>query len=811
MAVLTCQLCDGPVQKPVLADGKTFCCHGCRDVWRLLGEEHLAQLKNQPVVDWTAARTTLSDRDAKPTPSGNLDDITIHVSGLWCASCGLLVQHVVNRLPGVAEASINYASESLQAQFDPTVTTPSVISQAITSLGYGIDGDTPGHSDQSTADSGLLWRLAVSSVLSLFLMMGSVPIWSGYLPQFPPDLRLFLSISLWVLTTPVVFWAGWPFLRGAWTSLRHLIPTTDLLVTLASVTAYTYSLVSMLKDGPYLYFDTCGFLVTFLLLGRILEIGTRQRALAVTRHLSGLWVREATVLCDGQERRVLVNSLSPGDKVIVRPGERVPVDGVVSDGTSDIDESFLTGESVPVVKHAGSHVYAGTTNFSGRLVIATERGADDSVLAQTLQFVRDAQVQGPIYRRLTERALAAFIPGVLIVSVCTFCLWEWVVPVGTTSALLRAMAALVIACPCALSVAAPVTSQFAVQTLGREGVLLRSDEAIERCAEVDAVVFDKTGTLTEGQVRLTGFYPTDSVLLQLAASVEAASEHPVGRAIVAAANAQGMKLQPISNFAAHPGEGVTASVNGRRVSVRKHAGEQLSAELEQTAAELSAQGHTLSVLWVEDRPRAVLAFSDTVRHNVFETVAILQSAGVRVHMATGDQAEAARQVAVATGIPTWCAGLTPMAKSAYIRSLQEEGLRVAYVGDGVNDAAALLQANVGIAMGSGTDIAAQAGHLVLMNSRLDVIPQVLATCKKTVTVIRQNLAWATLYNLASLTAAVAGFAQPALAALAMVLSSAFVLGNAMRLSGTRPAVYARRFSYVVGSTGVLFILARYGV
>ncbi len=799
------------MEKPVLADGKTFCCHGCRDVWRLLGEEHLAQLKSHPGVDWTAARRTLSDRDAKPIPSGDLDDITLHVSGLWCASCGLLVQHVVNRLPGVAGASVNYTSESLQAQFDPTVTTLSEISQAITSLGYGIEGDTPGRSGPSTADSGLLRRLAVSAVLSLFLMMGSVPIWSGYLPQFPPDLRLFLSLSLWVLTTPVVFWAGWPFLRGAWRSLRHRIPTTDLLVALASVTAYTYSSVSVLKDGPYLYFDTCGFLVTFLLLGRILEIGTRQRALAVTRQLSGLWVQEATVLCDGAEQRVLVNALSPGDEVIVRPGERVPVDGVVSDGASDIDESFLTGESRPVVKYAGSHVYAGTTNFSGRLVISTERRAGESILAQTLQFVRDAQVQGPIYRRLTERTLAAFIPGVLIVSACTFCLWEWVVPVGTSSALLRAMAALVIACPCALSVAAPVTSQFAVQALGRDGVLLRSDEAIERCAEVDTVVFDKTGTLTEGQVRLTDFYPNDSELLQLAASVEAASEHPIGRAILSAANAQGIKLQPISDFAAQPGEGVTAWVNGRRVTVRKHAGERLSAELEQTVTKLSAQGHTLSVLWVEARPRAVLAFSDTVRLNVFETVALLQSAGVQVHMATGDREEAARQVAVETGISTWRAELAPTDKSTYIRSLQEDGLRVAYVGDGVNDAAALLQADLGIAMGSGTDIAAQAGHLVLMNSRLDVIPQVLATCKKTVTVIRQNLAWAILYNFASLTAAVAGFAQPALAALAMVLSSAFVLGNAMRLSGTPPTVYARRFSYVVGTAGMLFILARYGV
>lgn len=809
MAVLTCHLCEQAVDEPIVTNGQTFCCHGCRDLWRLLGDEQLSELKGLGGFDWTIARNAPQGVNTDTTDAFEQADLAFHLTGLWCASCGVLVQHVLHRLPGVVDANVNYTAESLRVQFRPELTTSTQICEAVSSLGYGIQSVTSDDGEALARDNSLIRRFAISVALSVLLMMCSVPIWNGYLPQLPPSLRILLSALLWTLTTPVVFWAGWPFLRGAWESVRHRIPTMDLLVSLASLAAYCYSAINVVDGGPYLYFDTCGFLVTFLLLGRILETGTRQRAIAVTRHLSGLTVREATVLCDGKERRLPVKQLYQGDSVVIRPGERVPVDGVVHDGRSDVDESFLTGEAAYVEKQAGDHVYAGTTNFTGKLVVSTERTVDDTVLAQTLRFVQDVQGQAHVYRRLTERVLRFFIPGVLVVSVLTFCLWVSITPVGTSGALLRAMAALVIACPCALSVAAPVATQCAVQVLGKDGVLLRSDEAIERCSRVNVVVFDKTGTLTHGRAKLTGIYPNNPHLLQLAASVEAASEHPFGRAVVEAARDANLPLHVASSFATHPGEGVTATVNGQHIRLCKHRGEALSAELDCEVAELC--GHSLSVLWVDNCPRAVLAFSDTLRLDAAEAVKELEAAGMAVHMATGDRAGAAMQIADAAGIRTWKSGLTPVDKVAYIRTLQANGKKVAYVGDGVNDAAALIQADLGIAMKSGTDVAIQSGHLVLMRSQLTAIPITVSTCKQVVSIVRQNLIWAVAYNLGALIAAVAGFAQPAVAALAMVLSSAFVLGNALRILGSHPSVYARRFSYVVGSAALLFVLARYGM
>lgn len=812
MAVLTCDLCSQDVQVPITLGGKTFCCHGCLDMWQLLGEEQLAELKQGPGIDWALVRTpTGSPLRDQQAGSGQQRALNLRLTGLSCVSCGTLVEHVVHRLPGVLESQVNYPAETLEVSFDPYVATPTQICETVSRLGYGVQADGSAGHDAPGVDRSLVRRFAVSLTLSVLLMMASVPIWAGYLLELPHSAKFLLTAVLWLLTSPIVFWAGWPFLRGAWTSLRHRIITMDLLISTASLAAYFYSVIAAVWDEPYVYFDTCGFLITFLLLGRLLESGTRERAHAVTRSLANMTVSEATVLRHQQEEQVHIEDLRKGDLVVVRPGSRIPVDGVVREGTSDVDESFLTGESPCVAKRPDEQVYAGTTNYTGRLVIENTRDADETVLAQTLRFVHKTQAEGHVYHMLTERLLRVFVPGVLLIAVFTFCLWEWILPVGTATAILRAVATLVIACPCALSVAAPVTSQCAVSVLGQEGVLLRSDEAIERSSGVDTVVFDKTGTLTRGLVRLTGCYPENPLLLQWAASVEAGSEHPYSRAILTAAKDQGLRLQATSDFTAHPGEGVSATVEGHHISVRRYNGEPLPPSLRSAMEQQTTLHQGLSVLWVDGFPRAMLFFRDTLRRDASETVQRLQGAGIEVQMTTGDRNEAARHTALETGISTWQSGLTPVEKAEYIRKLQLKGHKVAYVGDGVNDAAALLQSDLGIAMGSGTDIAIQAGHLVLLRAQLSVIPTVLKTCHQAVKVTRQNIAWAISYNLVALIGAIVGFARPAIAAAAMALSSAFVLANALRLLGSQQLRYARPFGVVVGSALLLFVLARYGI
>ncbi|KPV41964.1 heavy metal translocating P-type ATPase [Alicyclobacillus ferrooxydans] len=811
MAVLTCHLCEQQVEHPVTLSGKSFCCHGCRDLWQLLGEEQIVELKGRPGVDWSMVRTTSNLPERTETNSDQHRALNLHVTGLWCASCGLLVEHVVNRLPGVVHSQVSCPSETLEVSFDPVLTTPSEICEAVSRLGYGVASNDRHGSDGEAAREGLTRRFAISLTLSLVLMMVSIPIWSGYLREFPQGVKMLFISLLGLLTTPIVFWAGFPFLRGAWTSLRHRVPTMDLLITVASLAAYFYSVIAAVTNEPYVYFDTCGFLVTFLLLGRLLESGTRERALAVTRGLANLTVSMVNVLRAQGEEQISVEQLRKHDFVVVRPGDQIAVDGIIREGSSDLDESFMTGESLGVTKGPGDMVYAGTTNYTGQLVVENIRDVDDTVLAQTLQLVQRTLTEGQVYRLLTDRLLRIFVPAVFVVAVLTFCVWNWITPVTTATAVMRAVATLVIACPCALSVAAPVTSQCAVSVLGKAGILLRSNEAIERGSGIGVVVFDKTGTLTQGHVELTRFYPADLTLLQWAASAEVGSEHPYGRAVVAAANANGVPLKQASNFRAQPGTGVSATVAGHQITVQRYRGESLPPRLEAAIAESNADGGSLSVLWIDGTPRTVFCFRDTTRPDALETVQQLQEMGLEVHMATGDREEAARHAAENTGILIWRSGLTPVEKADYIRALQATGRKVAYVGDGVNDAAALLQSDLGIAMGSGTDIAVKSGHLVLMRTQLSLIPRVLKTCRQAVNVTRQNLAWAVSYNVVALIAAAVGFARPAIAAAAMVLSSAFVLGNALRLLGDRPLAHLKPLGVVLGSAVVLFVLAWYRI
>jgi Cu2+-exporting ATPase len=761
----------------VRAGGHAFCCPACRELWYALGEDGLAALRRGPGVGWQAAREASGPG---PAPAEVGRPVRLALDGLWCPSCAVLVEHVVGRRPGVLRARVDFATGTLEALVDPRVTGAPALAEAVARLGYRARAqDAP---DRALPDA--LRRLAVSAPLALAVMMGSVPVWSGQLPRLPAGVALALVATLWALATPVVFWGGAPFLRGAWASVRHGRPSMDALVAVGSLAAYGYSVASALTHGPHLYFDTAGMLVAFLLVGRALELGTRERAVGVMRLLGDLGAARAVRREGDREVEVPVEQLRPGDEVVVRPGQRIPADGVVLEGQSACDESALTGEPRPQDKGPGAPVYAGSLACDGRLVLRVTRVGEATVLGETVAAVRRAGAAGRLETQ-AERLVRGFVPGVLALAAVTL-LATWRLgglPLG--AALWRAVAVLVIACPCALAVATPLAVLAAARRLGELGLLVRQGEALERAARVDTVVWDKTGTLTVGSPALLQAAPDDPGILALAAAVEAGSRHVLARAVVAAAEARGLEVAPVEAFAEQPGAGVEGRVGGRRVWVgrpRHPLPEGLASLWDQAEAE----GHTVLAVEVEGTPRGLLVLGDRVRPEAHQAVAALRSRGLTVWLVTGDGEGAARAVAEALGIAAWRARVLPADKAAFVEGLRRAGHGVAFVGDGINDAPALLAADLGIALASGADLAREAGHLTLVRADLAAVPEALALARRVRSLVRQNLAWALAYNLTALPAAVAGYASPLVAAAAMVGSSAFVLGNTLRLLGWSP-------------------------
>jgi Cu2+-exporting ATPase len=528
--------------------------------------------------------------------------------------------------------------------------------------------------------------------------------------------------------------------------------------------------------------------------------------------LTDLAHRDATVLREGREVTVPASAVRAGDCVVVRAGQVVPVDGVVVDGRSAVDESGLTGEALPVEKVEGAAVYAGSISLDGRLVVRATRVGEESVLGRAAAAVRAAQARAGRWQQLADRVVRLFVPAVLVAGAGTFAWWRGPGGLGTEEALLRGIAVLVIACPCALAVATPLAVLAGAQGLGRMGVLLRSGEALERAAGVDTVLLDKTGTVTAGRLRLVDLCPVDEELLALAASVEAGSAHPLALAVVEAAEARGLPLRPVEALREVPGAGVCGRIAGQEVRVGRWGLEgPLPAELEAAVRQWEAQGYTPLALTVDGTCRAVLALGDWPRPEAAAAaVAELRRRGVEVRLVTGDAPGTAAAVSRAVGIPSWSARVLPADKAALVAALQAEGRRVAFIGDGVNDAPALAQADLGVALGSGADLAVEAGELVLLRPDLRALPAILDLARRTRAVIRSNLAWALAYNSLALPAAVAGYAHPLLAAGAMVLSSAFVLGNTLRLLGRSPWRLGRAALGVACLFALLGMLAWWG-
>ncbi len=705
--------------------------------------------------------------------------VELAITGMTCASCAARIEKRLNKLDGVT-ATVNFASEHAAVAYDPDQVRVEDLLGAVEAAGYG--AALPEEVTDEDPARPYRVRLLVAVVLTVPLVLFA---WVG---AARPAGWEWISL---VLATPVVAYAGWPFHRAAVVNARHGVATMDTLVSVGTLAAWTWSTMVLFAGlSTSVYFDTAGAITALILLGRYLEARAKRQSGQAIRALLELGAKEAHVLRDGSEVLVPIEELAVGDRFVVRPGEKVATDGIVVEGSSAIDQSMLTGESVPVEVGPGDTVAGATVNASGRLVVEATRVGSATALAQITRLVADAQAGKAPVQRLADRVSAVFVPVVIGVSVLTLVGWLVIGGVTTAAAFTAAVAVIVIACPCALGLATPTAIMVGTGRGAQLGIVIKGPEVLEQTRQVTTVVLDKTGTLTEGEMALSAVVPADGVdeeyLLRLVAGVEDASEHPVARAIAAAGRQRFGALPPIEAFTARAGLGVEAVVDGHGVVIGRPSlladwGVSLSDRLTAEADRLEEAGSTVvGVAW-DGEARGLVAVADRVKATSRQAVADLVALGLTPVLLTGDNERTARAVASEVGIDRVVANVLPGDKAAEVARLQESGEVVAMVGDGVNDAPALAQADLGLAIGTGTDVAIEASDITLVAGDLRAVADAIRLSRRTLRTIQGNLVWAFGYNVVAIPLAVAGVVNPIVAAATMAFSSVFVVTNSLRL------------------------------
>lgn len=727
-------------------------------------------------------------------PSGSSEPAALDfaVRGMTCGSCANRVQRTLGKQPGVERAEVNFATATAHVVLAEAAADPAVLKAAVAKAGYQLEqpqaqtgaagaDDSAVEDDEASAQRSWLWRVIVAWPLGLATMV--IAFWPAAMEHtWAPWAQL-------ALATPVQFVVGWPFLREAARRARRFSANMDTLIAIGTLAAYTFSLVELLRGGHDLYFETAALLIAFLVLGRYFEVRAKRRAGKAIRALLELGAKEARVIRDGTEVMVPADQVRVGDLLRVRPGEKIPTDGEVVDGASAVDESMLTGESVPVDKAAGAAVAGATVNTSGVLTVRATAVGSDTALAQIVSLVSAAQAGKGQAQRLADRISAIFVPAVILIALATFAAW-WLLAGDPVAGLIAAVAVLIVACPCALGLATPVAIMVGTGRGASLGILIKGVEVLERTRKITTVVFDKTGTLTRGDMALTDTEPgagtAPAELLRRAGAVEADSEHPIGQAIAAVARDAHGALPAVTGFESVAGHGVRAEVEGTTVWVGRRkmaaeAGLALPDELAQTAQRLEEQGRTAVYAGWDGQVRGVLAVADTLKNGAADTVAELHRMGLKVAMITGDNARTAAAIAQRVGIDTVLAEVLPADKQTEVTRLQAAGEVVAMVGDGVNDAPALVAADLGIAIGTGTDVAIESSDLTLMRGDLAGVPTAIRLSRRTYRTILQNLGWAFGYNVALIPLAALGLLNPIFAGAAMGFSSVSVVANSLRL------------------------------
>jgi Cu+-exporting ATPase len=723
---------------------------------------------------------------------------------MHCAACAANIERALTRTEGVSEASVNFATEEATVTFEDAQLGLEDIAAAVEAVGYG--AIMPGSEDAERVErrrefTDLRRRLTFALGATVLILL------LAHLHPFPPSIEAWVLLAL---ATPVQFWAGAQFYRGTWLAARAGFTDMNTLIAVGTSAAYGYSLIVTIAPEflarahaeRHLYYDTAAMIITLILVGRMLEARAKGRASEAIRRLAGLQAGTARVLRDGDETEILLEQVAVGDVVSVRPGERIPVDGVVLEGASTLDESMVTGESMPVDKGPEDPVIGGTVNQSGAFRFRASRVGADTVLAQIIRLVHDAQASKAPIQRLADRVAGIFVPAVIIIAALTFFGWI-VLPFNPAFAVIAAVSVLIVACPCALGLATPTSLLVGTGKGAELGILVRSAEAFETAGRINTVVLDKTGTLTQGEPQLTGIAGasgwTEDDVLRLAAAVERDSEHPLGRAVVQAAQERDIALEPVDEFQALPGLGVRGRVDGRQVAVgTPRLMQELAVDARPApgeAASWAAEGKTVMLVAADGAAIGAMAVADVAKSEAAEAVQRLKDMGLALVMLTGDNARTAHAIAQSVGIGQVRAEVLPDQKAETVRALQQEGRLVAMVGDGINDAPALAQANVGIAIGRGTDIAMEAADITLVRDDLRLVAESIRLSRATLRNIRQNLFWAFFYNAAAIPIAagvlypiIHTLLNPAIAAAAMAFSSISVVGNALRLRRYRPAI-----------------------
>ncbi len=740
--------------------------------------------------------------------------VEIPLTGMTCANCAMTIERILNKnVPGVLKASVNFATERARVEYIPTLTTIDDMIAAIEKAGYGAirpDEFIEGEDTELAARkaeiqnqtrkflTGLIFAVPLF-VLSMGRDFSLIGIWAH---------AVWVNWLFFALATPVQFYTGWDFYTGGWKSLKNGSANMDVLVAMGSSVAYFYSLAVLCYSplGMHVYFETSAVIITLIKLGKMLEARTKGRTGGAIRKLIALRPKTATILEDAKEREIPLSQIKVGDVLIVHPGESIPVDGVVLEGESTVDESMLTGEPIPVDKHPKAKLTGGTINGEGRLKFEATRVGKDTVLAQIIRLVQEAQGSKAPIQALADRVAAVFVPGVIGIAFLTFFLW-WAIGDDFIPAMLRLVAVLVIACPCALGLATPTAIMAGTGKGAEKGILFKNSESLETATKLHTIVLDKTGTITMGKPSVVNVIVFDSrnineeELLRLGASVERGSEHPLGQAIVKEAQKRGIHLFEPDAFRAFKGLGVQAKINGQEVSVGKpHWFDEMSFTFDNAknhVRSLQNEGKTVMMVVVDKKLRGLIGVADTVKPEAKEAIEELHEQNLKVVMLTGDNEHAARTIASKVNIDEIVAEVRPEEKSGKIRQLQDKGEKIGMVGDGINDAPALAQADVGLAIGTGTDVAIESGDVILASGNLKGIAKAIQLSRATMKTVRQNLFWAFFYNVVLIPVA-AGLLypfeflpaflrqlHPIFAALAMSISSITVVSNSLLLYKTK--------------------------
>ncbi|MBW2964143.1 heavy metal translocating P-type ATPase [Candidatus Woesearchaeota archaeon] len=719
--------------------------------------------------------------------------ITILVTGMHCASCATVIQRALSKKEGIKEANVNFSTSKATVSYDDKALSDEDIKQLIISKGYGASADSGKGNAQAKAQKNEIERLKRSLYVSMIFaipafIFGMVFMWLGIHLEYGDYL-------LWALATPVQFYVGWQFYRGTWTAIKNKSANMDTLIAVGTSAAYFYSAYVVLSGSMGgQYFETSAILITLVLLGKYFEAMAKGKTSEAIKKLVGLSAKTATVIRDGKEIKIPIDAVQVGDEIIVKPGEKIPVDGEITSGSSSVDESMITGESMPVEKKPGDIVVGATINKHGSFRYKATRVGANSTLAQIIKLIEDAQGKKAPIQRFADVVSAYFVPIVILLALATFLTWYLAAGKAVSFAIVTAVAVLVIACPCSLGLATPTAIMVGTGKGAKKGILIKGGDALETAHKLKYVVFDKTGTITMGKPVVTDVLanprnPDD--VLRIAASIEQGSEHPLAEAIVEGAKGKGLNLTDAKDFKAIPGHGIGAKLGGKQYFLGN---ERLMQKQGIDVSHLTAkkrvmedQGKTAMILAEEKKAIGIVAVADTIKNTSRKAVTRLQKMGVKVYMITGDNERTARAIAAQAGIRNVFSDVLPEDKARQVKGLQRKG-KVAMVGDGINDAPALAQADIGIAMGSGTDVAMETGNIVLMRNDLLDVPRAIKLSRMTMSKIRQNMFWALFYNVLGIPVA-AGLLypftgwllSPIIAGGAMAMSSVSVVSNSLLL------------------------------